>query len=81
LKFTLHRQSTWHQGCLGNPPNALNKKNRRIEMEQSVSEIINELKMDFFDWCSMLSLDEICSNRKLISVAERLERMLLAAAL
>ncbi|MGK5086976.1 hypothetical protein WDW86_05415 [Bdellovibrionota bacterium FG-2] len=48
-------------------------------LEMSPSEALNQLKLEFFEWCGLLSIDEIVSNANLIRVIERLERMLLAA--
>jgi len=38
---------------------------------------LKKIEEEFLDWCSLLSLDELCSNPKLISIIERVERMLL----
>lgn len=39
--------------------------------------LITQLKEEFYVWCSMLSIDEIASNRKLMRAIERMERRLL----
>jgi hypothetical protein len=41
---------------------------------------IRVLKEDFYEWLGTLSVEEIMSNKELLRVIERLERMLLAAA-
>ena len=38
---------------------------------------LKHIEEAFLDWCSLLSLDEVCSNPKLVSIIERVERMLL----
>jgi len=38
---------------------------------------LKKIEEAFLDWCSLLSLDELCSNPKLIPIIERVERMLL----
>lgn len=45
-------------------------------MKQSA---IQALKQEFYDWCSLLSIDEVVSNRPLIAAIERLERALIKA--
>ena len=40
---------------------------------------LRRLKQDFYDWCALLSIDEIVSNAPLICSIERLERALIAA--
>jgi hypothetical protein len=42
--------------------------------------LYQELKFTFFDWCSLLSLNECVSNPELIAAIERVERLLIAAA-
>jgi hypothetical protein len=42
--------------------------------------LYQELKFTFFDWCSLLSLNECVSNPELITAIERLERLLISAA-
>ena len=44
------------------------------------TEKLKDLKQEFYEWCGLLSIDEIVSNTNLIRVIERLERMLLAAS-
>lgn len=39
-----------------------------------------KLKVLFFDWCSVLSLDEIVSNPELMRALERVERLLIKAS-
>ncbi len=39
---------------------------------------VTELKHDFYQWCGLLSVDEILENQDLIRVIERLQRMFLA---
>ncbi len=48
-------------------------------MIQSSTDILKQLKSTFYDWCSILTIDEIVSNEELIRTIERLERMLIAA--
>jgi hypothetical protein len=38
------------------------------------------LKHQFFDWCSLLSVDECVSNDQLIRTIEQVERLLIEAA-
>lgn len=40
--------------------------------------LLSQLKKDFFEWCGLLSIEEVLSNPRLMEVAERVERMLLA---
>ena len=40
---------------------------------------LRELKEEFYDWCTMLSLDELASNVPLGKAIERLERSLIDA--
>jgi hypothetical protein len=40
---------------------------------------ITQLKDEFFEWCWMLSLDEIASNRPLMRAIEKIKRKLLQA--
>ena len=44
-------------------------------MQEGVT--LKEIEQAFLDWCSLLSLDELCSNPRLVSIIERMERMLL----
>ena len=44
-------------------------------MEERVT--LKKIEETFLDWCSLLSLDELCSNPRLVSIIERVERMLL----
>lgn len=37
------------------------------------------LKENFYDWCSLLSIDEVVSNYRLIAAIERIERELVSA--
>ena len=39
--------------------------------------LITQLKEEFYAWCSMLSIDEIASNGRLMRAMERMERRLL----
>ncbi len=39
--------------------------------------LITQLKEEFYDWCTMLSIDEIASNRRLMRAIERMEKRLL----
>jgi hypothetical protein len=41
--------------------------------------LYRELKLVFFDWCSVLSLDECVSNLELIAEIEKVERLLIEA--
>ena len=41
--------------------------------------LLTKLKLEFSDFCGLLSIDEIASNKLLIGCIERFERMLLAA--
>ena len=43
------------------------------------TEMLTGLKHEFYEWCGLLSVEEIVSNTNLIQVIKRLERMLLAA--
>jgi hypothetical protein len=45
-------------------------------MEVTVNELLEKLKMQFYDWCTSLPLDEIASNEKLVAYVERFERLL-----
>jgi len=45
----------------------------------SPTSILKELKKEFYDWCWLLSVEEIVSNPPLVRTIERLERMLIAA--
>lgn len=45
----------------------------------SVSSSFKDLKEEFYEWCGLLSIDEIVSNTNLIRSIERLERMLISA--
>lgn len=50
--------------------------------EDQVTEGVSTLtgvKQEFYEWCGLLSIDEIASNIPLLNSIERLERMLLAA--
>lgn len=40
--------------------------------------LITQVKHNFHTWCGVLSLKEILSNKELMNVIERLERMLIA---
>ncbi len=40
---------------------------------------LSELKRAFYEWCGVLSIDEIASNPSIIRAIERFERSLLAA--
>ena len=40
--------------------------------------LLKELKLNFYDWCSYLSIDEVISNESLIVVIEKVERLLIA---
>lgn len=42
--------------------------------------LYQQLKFAFFDWCSLLSLNECVSNPQLIKEIERMERLLIVAA-
>jgi hypothetical protein len=48
-------------------------------MIQTNKDILKQLKTTFYDWCSLLTIDEVVSNEDLIKTIERLERMLIAA--
>lgn len=54
-----------------------------VEIETSgepvASSTLKDLKHEFYEWCGLLSIDEIVSNPPLIRAIERIERMLLAA--
>jgi hypothetical protein len=51
------------------------------ELEVQMEKLLyQELKFVFFDWCSLLSLNECISNPDLIKAIERLERLLITAA-
>ncbi len=45
-------------------------------MERS---LIKQLRGEFNVWCSMLSLDEIASNQRLLRTIERIEKQLVRA--
>jgi len=40
-------------------------------------DLITQVKEEFYDWCWMLSIEEIASNRRLMLAIERMERRLL----
>lgn len=42
-------------------------------------EYLIRLRNEFYDWCSLLSLDEAASNEKLIAAIEHAERSLVAS--
>ena len=46
-------------------------------VSRSKITILEQLKREFFDWCEMLSLDEITSNPNLVRAAESVERSML----
>lgn len=37
-----------------------------------------ELKHEFYEWCGLLSIEEIIANANLIGVIERVQRILLS---
>ena len=37
-----------------------------------------EFKEEFYEWCGLLSIDEIIANANLIGVIERVQRILLS---
>jgi len=41
------------------------------------TDFLKQLKKEFYDWCWLLSVDEIASNLKLLRTIERVERILL----
>ena len=41
--------------------------------------LYRKLKFTFYDWCSLLSLDECVSNPELIEAIEQVERLLITA--
>lgn len=47
--------------------------------EEKSSSSLKDIKQEFYEWCGLLSIDEIASNAPLLKSIERLERMLLAA--
>ena len=52
----------------------------KSELEGSMEKILyRKLKFTFYDWCSLLSLDECVSNPELIEAIERVERLLITA--
>lgn len=42
-------------------------------------EDLRELKEEFYDWCCLLSIDEVASNEALIKANNRVERFLVEA--
>lgn len=46
-------------------------------MESQNYQFIRRLKEEFYDWCGLLSIDEVVSNTLLIGSIERLERQLI----
>lgn len=50
-----------------------------LRFGKSLKTLLNELKDEFRQWCGMLSIDEIVSNKNLIIKIERFERMILTA--
>lgn len=48
-------------------------------METPITESIEKLKSEFYEWCFLLSLDEIASNDVLRFMIERVERTLFIA--
>lgn len=48
------------------------------QVAEAASTLTN-VKQEFYEWCGLLSIDEIASNIPLLKSIERLERMLLAA--
>lgn len=52
--------------------------NSADQIAEATSTLSN-VKQEFYEWCGLLSIDEIASNIPLLKSIERLERMLLAA--
>lgn len=42
------------------------------------NDLLLDLKSEFYEWCGLVSIDEICSNPFLIHAIEGVERELLA---
>lgn len=42
-------------------------------------ENLRELKEEFYDWCALLSIDEVASNTSLIKAIKRVETTLIEA--
>jgi len=70
--FRKLRKNCWHHGCFREAGVTCKSE---VPMHEIVS--LKKIEEEFLDWCSLLSLDELCSNPKLISIIERVERMLL----
>lgn len=47
-------------------------------MNESIISTLADIKSDFYDWCWLLSLDEVASNERLRFAIERIEKMLFA---
>lgn len=53
--------------------------NKERKSENMNSILLRKLKEDYYEWCGLLSIEEIMRNQLLIRVVERLQQLLLKA--